>query len=347
MEIAVRTSLGRLNWFTSRGWNSARGARDVITRAALDVLGYGSVEECIKELSPQVATVTFLAGAGTRWVTSLPKNVTNWDAKKPRCLFPVEDVLNPGTKIPIGVYNLRPLRGLGSHYIVWGTEEQKIEDLVNMSGIDKPQYFHQSTRGGDKPLGHGDAMLQLMPHIPCDIKYVIANFGGDVNSRKTIEISLMVLAAMQNSDDYRERISGLLPTANVNNPIYRVKINEEGLPTYFVQQKLLGDVIISGWGQSNIGVRIYRRSSLENVLGWIQQMYNLYDDYRMLPGNERKEMPEFGLDHVDGRMAHTGAFRTLAIADKEEVGEMGERTAVKEYSDIPSFLKAQAALLGI
>ena len=348
MAIISRTNLEVLNGYTSRDWGMARDNLGVIRRAALDVLGYMGVSQCLEALRPQVATVTFLAESGTSWINSLPGTQMNWDRAKPRCLYPVEDVLAPGTKIPIGVYNLRPLLGLGSNYIVWSTHEQEIDDLVNMSGLNAPQYFHQSDRGFDKPLGHGDAMLQLMPYVSRDIKYVIANSGGDVNSRETIETSLMVLAAMQKSEDYRERISGILPTACVNDPIYRVKVGDNGLPTYFVQQKLQGDTIVSGWGQSNIGVRIYRRDSLQNVLNWIQHMYRISgSSYKMLPGNEGKENTEFGLDHVDARLAHVGLFRTLAIASELEVGEVGARTAVKEYGDIESFLIAQAALLRI
>ena len=196
MAIVSRTNLEVLNRYTSRDWETASGNLGVIRPASLDVLGYVGVSQCLEALRPQVATITFLAGSGTRWVNSFPETEINWDKSKPRCLYPVEDVLAPGTKIPIGVYNLRPLIGLGSHYIVWGTHEQEIDDLVNMSGLNSPQYFHQSDRGFDKPLGHGDAMLQLMPYVSRDIKYVIANFGGDVNSRETIETSLMVLAAI-------------------------------------------------------------------------------------------------------------------------------------------------------
>lgn len=315
-------------------------------RCSREVLGIINDADLRSRVFSRTATVTLLAGAGTRWVDSLSGRELpqGYSSDMPRCAYPVEDVTDPGKTIPVGAYNLRAVSGLGKHFIVWGSHKGSIENIVLQAGIEDAVFVEQSKKGFLKPLGHGDAMAQVMPHLGPEIDFVIANFGGDANSRETILTSLLVLAAMQEAEE-KLMPWGILPTTMVQGAKYPIGLNGDGFPVSFGHQKLKGAAHSSGEMPTNVGVRLYSRRPLADAI----DHFNLPEFFvpgsgYIIPGNTANE---FALDNVDAYMSvnENGVsrqrFRILNVAGVEET------TAVKGLDNVDAFLAAQKIILGI
>lgn len=333
-----------LSFGTTRGARFMTAANNLIIRnRAMSVLGYRDIETARRELCEVTGTVTFLAGAGSRWVKSVEEAqlrglALDIDPGKPRCMAPVMDLLDPQNKIPIGTYNLRAMEGLGKHYIVYSSDLPELQAIARTSLSSGTVFLEQSWRGFDSPLGHGDAMMQLLDSSSWDpsLKFVITNFGGDVNSRETIFTSLLVLAALQKlGEDVHPW--GLLPTVFLNDAAYPVILNDEGFPVGFGHNKLTTDTT-SRAAQCNIGVRLYTTESLRSVVDEFQTMFDASAGYK-IPGNKGNE---FALDNVDMHLADNRRLRTLNIATPHEIG-----SSAKTYEDLDRFLAAMKMMLGI
>lgn len=344
--------------------------------------GAGGPEAYLSLLSGRTATLTLLAGAGTRWVKSLAsvrerkagaeasslslaeREALAFDLAKPRGLFPVRDLLGlgrrpgsgPGSegRIPMAAYALAAVRGLGSNLVVVRGHEAEIEsEILAPLGFEAGSYrfFTQEAPFG-KPLGHGDAAWQCRG-LWKGAEYVVANFGGDANSRLTVISALLALDALASRG---EEVDLLLPAALVEAPGYPILLDAEGLPRAFGHAKLQGALAAPGaaprgegaWAPApprpdgraytNVGLRVYRAAALlEAVERFRRDRWEEGRGYA-IPGND-PEGREFALDNVDAAIAASGRARILPVARPEEL------RPAKAFEDLPAFEEAVAVVV--
>ncbi len=359
VTTARESALIHLNHVTSTRWEACRSRwenspRGQVTNRhinsirgdALNVLGYKTVQEFLNDNTGRIATVTFLAGAGTRWKGSVEAAQKRGEAKlfdpeKPRCLAPVEDLDRPGRTVPIGHYNLAAVGGIGTHFIVYSSHPDEIRSVAENAGLVGAKFFEQTKPENlELPLGHGDAMRQLLPELKDSFHFIITNFGGDPNSRETIITSLLVLAAMQEAEE-EFRPCGIMPTAYFADPPFPIEIDSSGLPKHFMHKKLMegaSSSIDKGLPiQTNVGIRVYTREGLDASVFHFWNFFHKKIGYK-IEGNSTNE---FGLDNIDKFMAKLKRFRLLCIARPEEI--IGR---VKKFEDIEGFLASMRVVLG-
>jgi len=228
------------------------------------------------------------------------------------------------------------VRGLGRHLIVVRGWEAEIDaEILLPLGIapGERDFFTQDAPFG-KPLGHGDAAWQCRGLFRA-ADYVIANFGGDANSRRTILSSLLALDALRASG---EEVDLMMPAAPLDSPAYPIGLDEEGLPRSFGHAKLLGKAQAQGPGFTNVGVRVYSAPALLEKLESFRSRFWVEGSGYAIPGND-PEGREFALDNVDAEMASEGRARILAIARPEEL------TPAKSVDDIPAFERAVESVI--
>jgi len=340
----------------------ALAERNAAGDASGDEAPYASVAEYAAALAERSCALTLLAGAGSRWLASLeaaralpPPERPAWfdpsfDPERPRGLYPVRDFLRgrrapggripggriPGGKIPVAAYALAATDGLGKHLIVvrgWEAEIDR-EILAPLGiGLGSRLYRTQDAPFG-KPLGHGDAAYQCRD-ILRNYDYVIANFGGDANSRRTILSSLLALDAInaRAAAEGRQLVDLLMPAAPIAGPAYPIVLDEEGLPRAFGHQKLQGHAVGRASGYTNVGVRVYRAAALVERLESFRERYWKDGEGYAIPGNDPAGR-EFALDNVDAQLAAEGRARILAAGRAEEL------TPAKTLGDIPAFERA-------
>ncbi len=342
-----------LRELTGRGHPSARVRREELVPAALAVLGASEPEEALRALRPKLGVVTLLAGAGSRWVRSIEAFREEWPAElgedvrqaavgfaleKPRGLFPVTNYLPgiPGEMIPVAAYSLAAVKGVGEQLIMTGGYDREIEEtILEPLGYDRGEvlFQHQEMFRGS-PLGDGAAACQCRRFWQGK-RDILFNFGGDANSRRTVEESVLVMAAL---DVLGEAPALLLPAALVPNPDYTIEMDDQGLPRRFEHTKLSGS---SGAGRgraegySNVGLRVYRGDRLGELLGDLHRNYFDTESGYVLPENQGNEL---ALDNVDRRLAEGGEVRILASADPREI------TPAKTLDSVPRFLEAVKGL---
>jgi hypothetical protein len=320
---------------------------------------YASVAEYAAALARRCCALTLLAGAGSRWLSSLeaaralpPSERPAWfdpsfDPMRPRGLYPVRDFLRarpgdgqggriPGGKIPVAAYALAATEGLGKHLIVVRGWEKEIDrEILGPLGIDLGSRLYRTQDAPfGKPLGHGDAAYQCRD-ILRNYDYVIANFGGDANSRRTILSSLLALDAInaRARAEGRQLVDLMMPAAPIAGPAYPIVLDEEGLPRAFGHQKLQGRAMGRASGYTNVGVRVYRAAALVEMLESFRQRYWKDGEGYAIPGNDPSGR-EFALDNVDAQLAEEGRARILAAGRAEEL------TPAKTLGDIPAFERA-------
>ncbi len=311
----------------------ALAERDAAARAA-GKAPFGSVPEYAADLARRTVCLTLLAGSGSRWVKSLAAAGIGFDARRPRGLFPVRDFLLGGERVPIAAYALAAVRALGRHLLVVRGWEAEIEaEILAPLGIapGERDFCEQAAPYG-KPLGHGDAAWQARS-LWRGADYVVTNFGGDANSRRTVLCSLMALDALRSMGT---EVAMLLPAAALDSPAYPIGLDAEGLPRSFGHAKLQGSGAASAPGAkgfTNVGVRVYSAAALLEAVDSFREESWIEGTGYAIPGNN-PEGHEFALDNVDARLAAEGLARILAIARPEEL------TPAKSVEDIPAFERA-------
>jgi hypothetical protein len=341
-----------------RGYAEAPASRGALADIALaerraQGAGYASAGDYAAGLARRSVCLTLLAGSGSRWVKSLAPaagrepglaaSAASFDPSRPRGLFPVRDFLNHRAsearaaaprdgsgRIPIAAYALAAVHGLGRHLlVVRGWEEEIDAEILKPLGIGEGErdFFTQSAPFG-KPLGHGDAAWQCRELLR-GADYVVTNFGGDANSRRTILSSLLALDALRAGG---REIDLLIPATRLASPAYPIRLDEEGLPRGFGHAKLqgAGAAFGGGAGYTNVGVRVYSAPALLRELEDFRDRYWVEGQGYAIPGND-PEGHEFALDNVDARLAGEGRARILAAARPEEL------TPAKCVDDIPGF----------
>lgn len=304
---------------------------------------YATVEEYAADLERRTVCLTLLAGSGSRWVKSLAAVAAlaagkRFDPARPRGLYPVRDFLRDSGEIPIAAYSLAATDGLGRHLIVVRGWEAEIDaEILAPLGIapTNRDYFTQEAPYG-KPLGHGDAAWQCRS-LWRDADYVVTNFGGDANSRRTILSSLLALDALRASGIEADM---LMPTALVESPAYPIAVGKGGLPLSFGHAKLHGDAVprAGGAGYTNVGVRVYSARALLEKTERFHDVFWVEGKGYAIPGND-PEGGEFALDNVDAELAVEGRARILAIARPEEL------TPAKTVNDVPAFERAASSVV--
>ena len=318
-----------------------------------------SVRDYLRELSARTVCITLLAGSGSRWVRSLEAaglgaSSSPWlergavfDPSRPRGLFPVrnwirERGVSDQTLIPVAAYALHAVHGLGRHLIVVrGWEREIDEEILRPLGIGPGErdFCTQEAHYG-KPLGHGDAVWQCRA-LWKDADYVITNFGGDANSRRTLSSSLLALDALGSSGG----VDLLMPAATTASPAYPISLDDRGLPRSFGHAKLQqGAPRAEGRGPTgdaaytNVGVRVYRARALLESVERFRSAHWIEGSGYAIPGND-PQGHEFALDNVDADMAGKGRARILAMALPREL------TPAKSLEDIPAFEAAMAEVI--
>jgi hypothetical protein len=302
---------------------------------------FASVAEYAGDLARRTVCLTLLAGSGSRWVKSLAAAEARgegrgFDPAKPRGLYPVRDFIAGGRSVPIAAYALAAVDGLGRHLIVVrGWEDEIDAEVLSPLGIapDARDFFTQAAPYG-KPLGHGDAAWQCR-ELFRRADYVVANFGGDANSRRTILASLLALDALRAAG---KDVSLLMPAAPLDSPAYPIGLDAEGLPRSFGHAKLQGRAQAEGPGFTNVGVRVYSGPALLAKVESFRDRYWIEGSGYAIPGND-PEGREFALDNVDAELAAEGRARILAIARPEEL------TPAKCVEDIPAFERAARSVI--
>jgi len=355
-----------LNNITSLFWRRAFPQREIVRRAAADIVG--PPEKFFGRNYGKIAIVSLMAGAGTRWQESVKAaaaagsaDAKAIDLEKPRCLAPVEDVLHPERKVPVGAYTFRATKGLGYPVVIWGSHPDEVKQMVKDEGINDAVFGQQKIYPGQKkPLGHGDAARQALEQclFKPGTEFVAAFFGGEVNSRETIVTTIMVLAALQELTEGRPL--SVLPTTFLPKARYLVETDCDGFPTAFVQPKLM-DLAKFPEGQSNVGVRTYTMEAFSGGIKFFSspEMFDPAKGYT-IPGNKASE---FALDNIDIKIVKAsrvpgsrGLFRSLCIARPEEVvppsgmwdlSDDEATAAVKKFQYIPYFLACQRIVQGL
>jgi hypothetical protein len=307
-----------------------------------------SVSAYAEELSRRTVCLTLLAGSGSRWVKSLAAAGPQagsakgegalFDPERPRGLFPVRDFLKGDgrTKAPIASYALAAVDGLGRHLIVVRGWEAEIDgEILSPLGIGEGErdFFTQDAPFG-KPLGHGDAAWQCRELLR-GADYVVTNFGGDANSRRTVLSALLALDALRASG---REVELLIPAARLESPAYPIALDAAGLPRGFGHVKLQGHGQAAGPGYTNVGVRVYSGPALLRELEAFRERYWVPGSGYAIPGNDPAGR-EFALDNVDAKLASEGAARILALARPEEL------TPAKSLEDIPAFEAAMRSVV--
>jgi hypothetical protein len=337
----------RLDGLAGRAYASAASERAAVAdlalaeRSAADRAAgrraFSSAAEYRADVARRTLCLTLLAGSGSRWVKSLAAaeergEGSGFDPARPRGLYPVHDIIEGGARIPIAAYALAAVDGLGRHLVVVRGWEAEIDaEILAPLGIGPGErdFFTQEAPFG-KPLGHGDAAWQCRSRFR-GFDYVVTNFGGDANSRRTILSSLLALDALRTAG---KDVGLLMPAAPLDSPSYPIGIDADGLPRSFGHAKLRHTAAPeAGKGYTNVGVRVYSSAALLEKLESFRARYWVEGAGYAIPGND-PEGREFALDNVDAELATEGRARMLAIARPEEL------TPAKSVDDIPAFERA-------
>lgn len=286
-------------------------------------------------LAERTCTLTLLAGAGSRWVSSLKEaRDQSLDPDAPRGLFPVRNAMGFGPDpVPIAAYALAAVRDLGRQVIVVRGWEEAIEQrLLLPLGFEPGSWsFRTQEAPGGKPRGHGDASYQAMD-LWSDSEYVIINFGGDASSPLSAFAGLAVMDAL--GALMGEEAPGLLmPVALAPDPAYPIGVDKAGLPLSFGHNKLKGAVAGQGGGglaYTNVGLRIYRTKVLAESIAKIRERWWSAGKGYAIPGNDPLG-GEFALDNVDALLAEEGRARLLHVCRPQEL------SPVKSLADVPRF----------
>jgi hypothetical protein len=365
-----------LAWLTGPGHAEALARRGGIAALALEERNEAArkagkavlpdLASYVSDVAQRTVCLTLLAGSGSRWQRSLAASAAlpaaerpaaydpGFDPGLPRGLYPVRDFLGiagPGGRLPVAAYSLAALKGFGRHLIVVRGHEEDIDRVIlSPLGIAPSlrRFFEQETLRG-KPLGHGDAAFQCREAWR-GADFVVANFGGDANSRLSVLEALLAMDALREAGDEGRPCDLLLPAALVSEPGYPIGLDAGGLPRSFGHAKLQGGVaggVASGAsggasggaeGYTNVGLRVYRASALlEKVESFRRRFFADGEGYA-IPGND-PEGHEFALDNVDGELAREGRARILASCRPAEL------CPAKALEDIPAFEAAVARVV--
>ncbi len=348
----MRAASFSLEALVGREWPRAIEARAAIPELAAASAGIktGEGASWAQGVLSRSLSLTLLAGSGTRWQASLAAaraegrlnpSQLSFDPSSPRGLFPVADFIEPGrgSPIPIAAYSIRAVSALGGHVIVIRDHEAEIRrEVLRPLDLDEGAWrlaFQEAPFG--KPLGHGDAAWQCRAQWR-DAEWVVANFGGDANSRFTVEASLQALAAL---DAAGLGLDFLLPAALLPEAAYPISLDGEGRPLTFGHAKLQGAEFGGGRslaGLANVGLRLYRAKALAELLEELHDSYWVEGKGYSIPGNDPASR-ECALDNADAVFAARGRARVLAIARPREL------SPAKSFDEIPRFEAAIAAVL--
>ena len=315
--------------------------RQEVLDRSLDILGCPDVQSFLLSTGERIAKATFLAGAGSRWVQSLAEAgaASEIDPGLPRAAARIADIDYPGHTTTVGSYALRAAPGLGRPYVIWGSQFDAIERLTREAGAVDAVLVQQVIPQGGAPLGHGDALRQLLPHLSNRVEILVTQFSGDPNSGDTLLISCAFLLAMQTMRG--SGVQAALPVALLPKPPYPIALDADGYPVSFGQARLQGNVagdVRPAW--SNVGLRLYTVEALWRAAEYFRQYYDEAAVCYRIPGN--LEMT-FGLDNLDQYFAGIRAgtpgrgekrLALLGIAAAHEIA-----ASVKRYQDIPGFLE--------
>ena len=265
----------------------------------------GALPPLRPEEASGVVSIAFLAGAGSRWRTSLAaarKEPGAWPAgdvavnfpdDAPRGLFPVPDFLDGRDgreRIAMAAYAFDAVRDIARHIVVVrGWKEAIDAEALGPAGISSGTrvFFTQKSGPAGQVYGHGDAALQCEP-LWKDARYVVTNFAGDANSWLTVELTLRAFARFE---ALGLSVGALIPVAYTQNPSYPVYLDERGIPVGFWHQKLAGAPMSARppapvspeaatgieaavpTDFTNVGVRVYRADYLRAALFELKEKY--------------------------------------------------------------------------
>lgn len=304
-----------------------------------------------EQATRDTVSITFLAGAGTRWKTSLAEAKKNPAAEataaavafpgdEPRGLFPVPDFLRGADgsgRVAMAAYAFDAVRRIPKHVVVVRGWESEIDELALVpAGISSAErmFFTQRSGPDGQVYGHGDATLQC-EELWRDSRYVVTNFAGDANSALTVELALRAFARF---DVLGLEIGAIIPVAQVDSPSYPVYLDRNGLPAGFSHEKLAGARPNAAPTQlTNVGVRVYRAVWLQRALHEMQEKYRAPGENGAflwnIPGNDPLKH-ECALDNVDNLLAGKGLARVMPISLPREL------TPLKALGEYAGFVRA-------
>jgi len=298
-------------------------------------------------------SITFLAGAGTRWRASLAEakrrfsepgagrsEAAEFPDDAPRGLFPVPDYTrgrDGARRVAMAAYAFDAVRRIERHIVVVRGWEKEIDELaLAPSGISRDARAFFTQRGGPEGqvYGHGDATLQC-EELWKNSRYVVTNFAGDANSALTVELALRAFARF---DARGIELGAIIPIARVDAPSYPVYLSDEGLPIGFWHNKLAGEAPRGRPAPfTNVGIRVYRADWLARALHEMEAKYRASDGRGAyiwdIPGNDPAKH-ECALDNVDNHLAGQGLARVMPISLPREL------TPLKELGEYRGFVSA-------
>lgn len=300
----------------------------------------------------RVVSITFLAGAGTRWRASLleaKREPGAWPAgdvarafplETPRGLFPVPDFIHSAQgegRIAMAAYAFDAVRDIRQHIVVVrGWEEEIDAQALAPAGIvpGRRVFFTQEPGADGQVSGHGDAALQCMA-LWRHARQVVTNFAGDANSWLTVELALRAFAQF---DARGIEVGVLIPVACTERPSYPVYLDERGIPAGFWHEKLAGSRSkVAPTALTNVGIRVYRSDWLRSAL--LELKENYYGGGQdgeagwHIPGNDPAKH-ECALDNVDNLLAEKGLARVMPTSLPQEL------TPLKSLGEYFSFVRA-------
>lgn len=298
-------------------WQEAGGNRYKLEKTLLFLAGFPTLREFLEFISPQTCVIFFHGGIGTRWQESLTREENREIVDKlrisphlPRGLVKIDNFLPdlPGEKTAIASYNIYAVSRLSDKLIIVhgnGQEELFKKEIIKpLKLIGKTIFVEQELDPEtEKPLGHGDALLQLFSkeynkqvrEIISKSKYLVTQFEGLPSRRSTAEISILAMYVM---DKYQGKISWLSPTCVLNLPRYPFFLDKQQRITGLCHGKLMVKESITLNGKNipnNIGLHIIKTADLIPLLSEIEKS-SKQKNYKELFSSSKTG--EFALDHL-------------------------------------------------
>lgn len=349
-------ALAVVDHLTTTGWEQLRGQREQFRNALLHLGGYTSLTQAMDDIGGRTVIPIIAGGVATRWEKSFDTDgaqavlddpsytVTRG---RPRGLTLVPNVLPhdiwPHSKIPVFGYTLWQTRAIsGAKRVVIHPEDAEEQDLEEMKftaetlGLSIDLRPQRRREPHPKPLGHGDALVQIMDDLEGS-DFVLPQFVSDASSPATIQDTLLALAV---TSRVGLPVNVVVPTVTMDQPKYSVFIDENGLIRDMGHAKLLGEASNKGSNTtlsiagSQIGIYPVATPALLEELEATYEGYRREGSYLFIARNRENGVNEYAIDNAILHFAQRGTVRQLAFANYSEIA-----SSAKTVDALPKYVE--------